>query len=140
MGYRSNVTTLVYGPEDEMIAFIAGQRLKARCPLAEDEKYVTLSRLPRTEVEPPWLVLKAEFESVKWYPNYPDVDMWAQLLTDAGDIGENGRIGYEFMRVGEEVDDIEYDVGTNCEYWLGVSREIVCDAPTGKPVNQGETQ
>lgn len=71
-------------------------------------------------------VLKFSLEDVKWYPDYPDVQMFENML-----IAFDGEIeGYctEFVRIGEESDDVEDRyTGDNRQYYLHVRREIDCN-------------
>ena len=72
-------------------------------------------------------------ESVKWYDSYEDVkafdaavEKYLELVNnDMGVEDDPPAFSYEFVRVGENYDDVEthYD-GDACEYRLGVTREI----------------
>jgi hypothetical protein len=71
-------------------------------------------------------VLKFTMDDVKWYPSYADVQMFDKMLEAFGD----DIPGYctEFVRVGEESDDVEQrQTGENNEYYLQVRREIDCN-------------
>ena len=61
------------------------------------------------------------FEHLKWYEGYHDVDMFNRLMEmlDANGLEDF----YGFVRIGEEMDDIEMR-GCTYEYDLGVSRSI----------------
>ena len=78
-------------------------------------------------------VLKFSLEDVKWYPSYPDVQMFEAMLRefDVLDDGSDAGIpGYctEFIRIGEETDDVEErHTGDNNQYYLNVRREIDCN-------------
>jgi hypothetical protein len=57
----------------------------------------------------------------KWYSDFDDVKAWHQLLNEANKLG----LATEFVRVGEDPDDIEIsqddgdgDDGCTCEYVL----------------------
>jgi hypothetical protein len=74
-------------------------------------------------------------ESVKWYDSYEDVkafdaavDKYLELVKNSEEGADVPEFSYEYVRVGENYDDIEtfYD-GDACEYLLGVSREITFD-------------
>jgi hypothetical protein len=119
MGYRSDVTVLIYPDNGEQNA----------------ERYDTLKVLMNTTFKETyeawedsfdWLdnhrVLKFAVESVKWYDSYPDVQNFARMLDD---LGEMEGLNYEFMRVGEEYDDLEQaQRGNDLQYHLGLSRHI----------------
>lgn len=61
--------------------------------------------------------------SVKWYNEYPEVNFIQNFLFDSKD-------GYSFVRIGEELEDIEYQVDGGYyeeDRWynaLGIHREI----------------
>jgi len=122
MGYRSDVTVLIY-PDN-------GEQNEAR--------YDTLKLLMNTTFKNvyeefdevfEWLdnhrVLKFAVESVKWYPSYPDVTGFQSMLDAIGDMeGYN----YEFMRVGEDYDDTEQNHrGNDLQYHITVLRSIEVD-------------
>jgi hypothetical protein len=71
-------------------------------------------------------VLKFDIADVKWYPDYPDVKMFESMLS-----AFDGEIeGYctEFVRTGEEADDIEErSSGENRQYFLSVRTSIDCN-------------
>jgi hypothetical protein len=122
MGYRSDVTVLIYPDNSEQNA----------------ERYDTLKVLMNTtfkltyeefESNFEWLdrrlVLKFEVTSIKWYDSYPDI-MNFQSMLDA--IGDMEGYNYEFMRVGEDYDDIEQNQrGNGLRYALSVTRTIEVD-------------
>lgn len=76
------------------------------------------------------------YESVKWYDSYEDVkafdvavEKYLELVhNDMGVEDDPPAFSYEFVRVGENYDDVEthYD-GDACEYRLGVMRKITFD-------------
>jgi hypothetical protein len=71
-------------------------------------------------------VLKFTINDVKWYPSFPDVQMFETMLEEFGD----DIPGYctEFVRIGEESGDIEQrQAGDNNEYYLQVRCEIDCN-------------
>lgn len=126
MGYRSNVVALIYPDVEKMED--------------EQEKYDQLKVLMATtfkavsdEFGDPymtWLdadrVLKFDLPDVKWYPSYPDVQLFEAMLS-----AFDGEIeGYctEFVRTGEESNDIEErHTGTNGQYYLSVRTSIDCN-------------
>lgn len=72
-------------------------------------------------------------ENVKWYDSYTDVkafDAAVQKYLELVKSPEEGDdvpvFSYEYVRVGENYDDVEtYYDGDNCQYKLGVTREII---------------
>jgi hypothetical protein len=122
MGYRSDVTVLIYPDNGEQNA----------------ERYDTLKVLMNTTFKSTyeawedhfeWLdhhrVLKFAIESIKWYDSYPHI-MNFQSMMDA--IGDMEGYNYEYMRVGEDYDDIEQNQrGNDLQYHISVSRSIEVD-------------
>jgi hypothetical protein len=134
MGYRSDVMVVIY--PDACVD--DGQ---------ERERYEQLKVLMRTTFKELWEddfggnaewiddshVLKFDIQNVSWYKSYPDVrrfeDMLSTLNGDPNDADDViGGYCTEFMRVGEDDNDIERDVcGDSPQYYLRVNCEIVCD-------------
>ena len=120
MGYRSDVAVVIYGD--------------ARDP----EKYALIKTLMNTTFKEAYTefdgnaewhddkhVLEFKMEDVKWYANYPYVKLFMAMLEDIVDIeGFN----YEFIRIGEDANDVDDQHGGECvEYILSVTREIQVD-------------
>lgn len=127
MGYRSNLMVLIY-PD---VPTLDG----------EQEKYDQLKVLMGTtfkhvadEFGDPYMtwqdkdrVLKFDLPGVKWYPSYKDVQMFEAMLSAFTD---EEIVGYctEFVRTGEESDDIEErSSGDNRQYFLSVRTSIDCN-------------
>jgi hypothetical protein len=76
-------------------------------------------------------VLKFELEDVKWYPSYPDVRMFEDMLSAFKGYDDTEDIkGYctEFVRIGEDSNDVEeVHTGDNNHYYLQVRRTIDCN-------------
>ena len=122
MGYRSDVAIAIYGEEDQMVAFIAASRLK------EDFTEV----FKECEIYPyqggTHLMLSAQFDGVKWYDGYEDVDRWNKFVRLAEEHYES--INTEYVRVGEETDDNVHNYGgPDPEWHLGIRREVYTDLP-----------
>ena len=131
MGYRSNLMVLVYpdacSSEEEQEAkydqlkVLMGAAFKN--VVEEFEGYMT------------WMdsdcVLKFELEDVKWYPSYPDVRMFEDMLRAFKGYDDTEDIkGYctEFVRIGEDSNDVEeVHTGDNNHYYLQVRRTIDCN-------------
>jgi hypothetical protein len=132
MGYRSNLMVLIYPDVDK----------REDAP----DKYEQLKVLMATtfkevseEFGDPymtWLdadcVLKFAIDDVKWYPSYPDVQMFERMLAAfKGSCDDDEDIkGYctEFVRIGEETEDVEEThTGDNNNYYLQVRRTIDCN-------------
>lgn len=123
MGYRSNVMALIYPEpgEDEAAKYEQLKTLMATTFKAVSDEfgdpYMTWHDGP--------FVLKFSLEDVKWYPSYPDVKMFHEML----DAFEEEVPGYctEFVRIGEETDDAEEQRTGDNQYYLSVRRSIDCN-------------
>ena len=125
MGYRSHVMALIYperGSDDqaakyEQLKVLMGTTFKdvvdeafGSCMTWHDDKQV----------------LKFDIQDVKWYSGYGDVQAFETMLEEFGD--EIPGYCTEFVRIGDESDDIEMrPTGDNNEYYLQVRREIDCN-------------
>ena len=74
--------------------------------------------------------------ATKWYSDYDEVKAFNEAVENYLGLMNMGvnegddppEFSYEFVRIGEEYDDIETDYqGDHCEYMLGVSRSINID-------------
>jgi hypothetical protein len=73
-----------------------------------------------------------EIEDMKWYDSYSEVKMFNALVEsfkDAfiEDLDAEPDYGYEFVRIGEEDDDIQTESDGTVDYVLQVQRSILCD-------------
>jgi hypothetical protein len=103
MGYRSQVAVVIYGDSRDA------------------EKYALLKTLMNTTFKEAYTefdgnaewhddkhVLEFAMEDVKWYDGYGDVKLFMAMLEDIVDLeGFN----YEFIRIGEDDNDIETQEG-----------------------------
>ena len=121
MGYRSDVAIAVYGEEAISVqAHVAAWKGE----LTEDTR-LWVEQNEALGLDP--CLYRLEFEGVKWYESYPDVTQIMSLLNklDAG-VSASGLTG-EFIRVGEEMEDIQHEVfgcHENCGYRYNVVRTI----------------
>ena len=125
MGYRSNVEIVIYGPTDRVTAFIAAQRVLG-AKWMEYEHDVTAYHRPY-KPEEHWTMIHAAYHDVKWYEGYDEVQAWNALMNDVAD---DDFLNYEYVRVGEEYEDVECEVhGSEREYFIYPSRDIIRDFP-----------
>jgi len=132
MGYRSSVRSCVYSDNVELFdAFIAGQKL-SEPRLFEDGNWFKnnlkfeeqIYKDMEGKITQTIKILDMSCDDVKWYDDFDDVKSWTKLLASAEEQGLN----YEFVRVGEESDDIEQEQGgENVEHFLYPSTSIICD-------------
>lgn len=71
-----------------------------------------------------------EFDGVKWYEGYEEVDVytrafseWEDMFRDEAEPEGESIFHYEFMRVGEDYDDTVYDCSQYCNHILNLERK-----------------
>jgi hypothetical protein len=106
MGYRSVVTAIVYGDEEALTTYMTKEKLSS-----EDNVFTMfkgqLKHMALPFARKTVYALQLELEHVKWYDEYEDVVRWTQFMQQAPD----NDLNYEFIRIGEDYDDIEKDEG-----------------------------
>jgi len=130
MGYRSDVTCLIYGSHDMVDSFIAQDKLKGEDSVFEGYFKKDYKIVDRGDVR----VVMFEMEYVKWYVGYKDVDAFERMLNMVDVMNEEGRenesdwIAAEFGRIGEENEDIDCRTfGDEIQWYLSVERNLVVD-------------
>jgi len=63
-------------------------------------------------------------DNVKWYESYSEVQEFNEFAEKFILFGEDRNWAYEFVRLGEESDDVEEERSDNAEFILCVRREI----------------
>ena len=131
MGYRSHVVALIYpesvmNSQDQITMYAQLKTLMAtQFKDVIDQWFGDCMTWHDTE-----LVLKFDLQDVKWYDSYSDVQAFTEMLHEL-DVGHEDSIpGYctEFMRIGEDEDDVECKrTGNAPHYYLSISRQIECD-------------
>ncbi len=122
MGYRSDVTCVMYsrdpsGKRDE--AGTAFMKAWLNSHITEEDKELF-------EFNDSMVVFSVE--QWKWYDSYPDIQRLEKLFEDfmeLCEVGNNYRM--EFMRVGENYDDIEMRESDNSHGLLRLKRSIYID-------------
>lgn len=121
MGYRSDVAALIY---------------PSTCDDTERDRYEALKVLMKTQfaaIDQMWgnsmtfndRHMWVEFveTDIKWYPSYGPVQRFMDFLHELPPLGYD----FEFMRIGEDDDDVERIVGDHCRYGLRLNRTIEID-------------
>ena len=117
MGYRSDVTIVMYPKKEEDYAMLK---------LFVDEN------LPDKfeERKEAFRYLLLELEWTKWYGDYPEVAVytdtflnWEDTFKDKDDL-DAPLFHFEFMRLGENLDDITHDTSAYAKGILNLTREV----------------
>ena len=133
MGYRSDVTIVMYPKRKEDFALLklyADETFPDQFEVHEDNNRIEGFRY-----------LMLEFDSIKWYEGYEGVDVytrafseWDDKFSDESEEQDEDNAGYyepifhyEFMRIGEDYEDVEYHQSYGADHALNMSREIYID-------------
>lgn len=123
MGYRSDVTAIIYGPEDQLDALIAKHELLGSSPMQHFAKNLRRGKFPPDVDGTQDSVLEMRGEGWKWYESYPDVCSWMEFMRDAEASFDD--LKYEFVRIGENDGDVERESSANIvETLLYVRTEV----------------
>lgn len=140
MGYRSDVVMVMYAPREEHAAAIK-LWIKENFPWRTWDERDCIAWLDNG------LLFRAD--NIKWYDGYPEVDEVNRVRREFVDLfcnyevnGEVDDVGvckgaYEYIRVGEEFDDIEIEREGADQCYLYTATEIVVDLPAKK--KEGES-
>lgn len=117
MGYRSNVTAVIYGAQRNADKYEA---LRVLMNTTFEEVYDAWSGCAEWNTRNKVLIFT--IEDVKWYDSFSDIRAFkAMLETLADDLKYN----YELVRFGEDDDDIDADRdGSDVEHILSVCRTV----------------
>lgn len=115
MGYRSEVKILFTGQPEDLKSFIARAKLEMRDDYYDWPESSHIDNLY-------WLL---EWNSVKWYDSYAHVQTWEALYQRTND--EDEPVKAEFLRIGEDDDDIEHRMTHDGDRNMWVSRQIEVD-------------
>jgi hypothetical protein len=118
MGYRSDVQALIYPANGDT-------------NLLEYDKLKTLMNTTFKDVFEAWgddyftwddhhRVLKFAANSIKWYDSYPDVGLFTKFLTEVHEL----EYEFEFIRIGEDDNDVESNMTGDAENFMYVERTI----------------
>ena len=129
MGYRSQVTIVIYGDKDDVTAFVATERLKG-VPKGMD--YHPLFPKPIGEYcmfdtydyGKGQTMMKWSWQEIKWYDSYPEIAYWENLASVWEDAFSNTSLCMELGRVGEETSDVEVNYYGDSDYFLSIHSEV----------------
>jgi hypothetical protein len=123
MGYRSDVQALIY-PANGDTNLLEYDKLKLLMNTTFKELFDEWGG--EREYEDGWewddthRVLQFIATSVKWYDSYSEVQRFVKFLEEVHEL----EYEYEFIRIGEEDNDIETDSTGDAEGFMYVSRTI----------------
>ena len=130
MGYRSDVTIIMYPSADHRDKFAA---LKLYVDENLPDEFKVIGEGDRR-------YLHCYIDGVKWYDSYEEVDTysklfseWDELFADPEDpsakegLQADTIFQYEFMRIGEDYEDVEYHQSYGADHALNMSREVYID-------------
>jgi hypothetical protein len=127
MGYRSDVTMIMYPKRKEDFAML---------------KLFVAENLPDEfeahESDSGFRYLHCYIDGVKWYDSYEEVDTYSKLFSEWDELfadpnhdptrSEHAPIcHYEFLRIGEDYEDVEYHQSYGADHALNMSREVYID-------------
>lgn len=130
MGYRSDVTIIMYPSADHRDKFAA---LKLYVDENLPDEFEVIGEGDRR-------YLHCYIDGVKWYDSYEEVDTysklfseWDEMFADPDDpsakegLQADTIFQYEFMRIGEDYEDVEYHQSYGADHALNMSREVYID-------------
>ena len=131
MGYRSDVTIVMYPRVDDdypMLKLFVDENLPDEFEEHEVERsFHEVVFLKRGSTFFKYLML--ELDSVKWYEGYEGVDVYTRLFSEwdskfrnVTDPEGEPLFHYEFMRIGEDYEDIVYDRSVDSDMILNIER------------------
>ena len=118
MGYRSDVAALFYSKKEDfpMLKLF----FKENFPYDDFGQCIE-------EFEGDYAGFKFVCEDVKWYESFSDIKKFNEFVEKFNALAEGQQQlpwHYEFCRIGEELNDIDYQTGDRTEGFLRVSRVI----------------
>lgn len=122
MGYRSEVAIAFYVHDPEHNGVVS-LWLKSNFPFDAWD----LTDRTFTEKNEPVYSFVFHVKGIKWYDGYPAVVRIEKLIEDFDELfcsGENDIAACEFMRSGEEYDDVEHDTYGETSDVLSISKSI----------------
>jgi len=117
MGYRSDITVVIYGSECNAEKYEA---LRVLMPTTFAEAYGMWDGCAEWDTLHKTLIFR--IEDVKWYETYPEVTAFTKMLETLTDELD---YNYEMVRLGENYEDIEQTFGgSDVDYILCVQRSV----------------
>ena len=115
MGYRSQVASIIYDTKEKMDIF---KKENANLIKVLDDEFNDGSLKYLSNADYNFIYLNGN--DWKWYSTYKEVKAWHDLM----DLAEKKELLVEFVRIGEDYEDIQVDYINNSECYLNVERFI----------------
>lgn len=121
MGYRSELKVLIYpqSGEDNLMEY---ERLKTLMNTTF-KKVLDYWEDPYFTWDDKHRMLMFSADHIKWYESYPEVAEFEQFIDMIDGLGYE----YEFMRLGENDDDVETRSSNDANWYLSLRRSIEVD-------------
>jgi len=115
MGYQSQVASIIYDTKENMDKF---KTEYADIIRALDDEFNDGSLKYLENADYDFIYLNGN--DWKWYQSYKEVQAWHEFM----DLAEEHNLAVEFVRIGEDSDDIEVDCRNDYQYYLTPIRTI----------------
>jgi hypothetical protein len=119
MGYRSNVTAVFYAENED--SSVLKLFMDENFPNGEDG---WLRKHLEWQEGFKYSGYVFDVQDVKWYDDYPDVNAFDVFTEKFKELSEKHNWMYEYIRIGEEVADIEEDSCGDPAWILKVVRDV----------------
>jgi hypothetical protein len=119
MGYRSQVSSIIYESKEKLDAF--KDKNKGLLTMLEDE--FNDGSLKYIETPEYNFIYLQSSDGWKWYDSFKEVKGWHDLMDKA----DEDKLAVEFVRIGEDYEDIETDYRGDSDllnYYLSVERFV----------------
>ena len=122
MGYRSDITAVFYTKDAQawpVMKLYIDENFPTVGDLIKDED-LTLLESKRV------FGYVVKFTGWKWYEGYPEVQAWNRFVSNFLELadGDDHPWAYEFVRIGEDYNDVETTYSDKSEYVLNVVRDV----------------
>jgi hypothetical protein len=130
MGYRSDVTILFYGEEKDypVLKLWVQENLEPVIKEYDWDKLEHYERHGKFAGNLVGFVFRAS--DVKWYDGYPDIKAMEDCVNtfnETFDENNETKLAFDYIRLGEEYEDIEVRYSDHSDNILNVCREVVFD-------------
>jgi hypothetical protein len=115
MGYRSQIASIIYDKKEIMDKFKADH---ADIIKILDDEFNDGSLKYISSEDYDFIYLNGN--DWKWYQTFKEVKAWEELM----DLADKEKLSVEFVRIGDDYDDVEVDYRNDHQYYLTPIRTI----------------